>query len=254
MQYPSVRSIFPLRIKALREAIGISQDAFAKALDVSRAAIGYYENGTRLPDIEFLDKVVTKTGCYIGYLMGYSSTMNNAYTSLSADDFMDDTEIENFLTLGGSASFVYFIENEDTEKMFRLMDSMIFDNIYDPCVKDVLYYKLEKMFRAVCESVVGKCMLERDIGKKNYTASELEAHMKTQIDSINSALSKYEKYMEESRKKIDEDAAELRGQEKNDEQDPIKAFSKKMSSLEWQAYRAKKTRKEGGENAKETRG
>lgn len=70
-----VRSSFPNRLKTLRETIGVSQETFAKRLGVSRAAIGYYEKGERIPDILFLEAVRELTGCSLNFLLGYSDNM-----------------------------------------------------------------------------------------------------------------------------------------------------------------------------------
>lgn len=104
-----VKEEFPKRLKALREAIGVSQDDFAKALGVSRPTISYYEKGDRLPDIDMLGRINRLTECSIEYLMGYADNMKPAnveigrYTSLSdgAIDVLEDvsfhTDILNFL-------------------------------------------------------------------------------------------------------------------------------------------------------------
>lgn len=70
-----VRNSFPERLKTLRETIGVSQETFAKRLNVSRATIGYYEKGERVPDILFLEAVRELTGCSLNFLLGYSDNM-----------------------------------------------------------------------------------------------------------------------------------------------------------------------------------
>ena len=71
--------MFPNRIRAVREKIGLSQEQFAKALGLVRATIGYYETGGRKPDIDILNKIVDITGCSVEYLMGYTASMNPIY-------------------------------------------------------------------------------------------------------------------------------------------------------------------------------
>ena len=74
-----VRSMFPKRLKLLREAIGASQEELAVALGVSRPTISYYERGERLPDIEVFSRIGELTGCSLLYLLGYSDYMNKEY-------------------------------------------------------------------------------------------------------------------------------------------------------------------------------
>lgn len=62
-------------LKKLRETIGLNQAEFAEVLGISRAALSYYENGTRTPDIKFLIKVGVLTDCNFDYLLGDSPTM-----------------------------------------------------------------------------------------------------------------------------------------------------------------------------------
>ena len=41
----NVAEVFPARLLALRKAIGVSQETFAKKMGVSRGCIAYYESG-----------------------------------------------------------------------------------------------------------------------------------------------------------------------------------------------------------------
>ena len=50
----SCKNYFGERLRALRTECGLSQESLAKDLDISKSALGYYENCGRTPDIEFL--------------------------------------------------------------------------------------------------------------------------------------------------------------------------------------------------------
>lgn len=56
----------------LRVMLGMSQDAAAKALKVSRSALGYYERGERQPDAEFIIRAAKHYGVTSDYLLGLS--------------------------------------------------------------------------------------------------------------------------------------------------------------------------------------
>jgi len=65
----------------LREEMGISQEIAAKALNVSRSALGYYERGERQPDASFIIKAADFFGVTADYLLGrsdYRSVENQA--------------------------------------------------------------------------------------------------------------------------------------------------------------------------------
>lgn len=74
---------FAARLKAIRIELGLSQDALAKKLNVSRVALSYYENGQRTPDIEFLYNLQQVTGYPFEYLMCVSEAKEakNIYAS-----------------------------------------------------------------------------------------------------------------------------------------------------------------------------
>ena len=50
-------SNFSRLLKELRESKGLKQAELAEKLGVSRGSISFYENGDRVPDIEFLGTI-----------------------------------------------------------------------------------------------------------------------------------------------------------------------------------------------------
>lgn len=67
-----VMDAFSLRLKELREASGMNQDQLAKELGVSRGSISFYENGDRVPDIEFLFQMSKFFSVSTDWLLGLS--------------------------------------------------------------------------------------------------------------------------------------------------------------------------------------
>lgn len=65
--------MFAERFHKLREERGMSQDAFAKFLGLSRPTIGFYENGTRIPDALVLVQICERCGVPSDYLLGILS-------------------------------------------------------------------------------------------------------------------------------------------------------------------------------------
>lgn len=107
-----MKKIFPWRLKALREAIGIPQGEFAEALGVARATVSYYETGQRLPDIDFIARVHELTGCSINYLMGYDSNMGEHSTVIASRTGLNDKAIEE-LNFFDQASINFILTNRN---------------------------------------------------------------------------------------------------------------------------------------------
>lgn len=94
-----VKHIFAVRLKALREELGMSQNQLAKELDISRGSISFYENGQRTADIETLEKVAKFFKVDYDYLMGKSASR---YNKGDAEQILDslqlsDKSIENIV-------------------------------------------------------------------------------------------------------------------------------------------------------------
>lgn len=64
---------FSKRLKALRESVGLNQSQLAEKLGVSRGSISYYENGDRVPDIEFFYRVSKFFNVSLDFLIGEKS-------------------------------------------------------------------------------------------------------------------------------------------------------------------------------------
>lgn len=72
-----VKKKFGERLRELREKEGLTQAQLAKILNISRAALGYYENAERTPDIETLDLAATHFKVTSDYLLGRTSNKTN---------------------------------------------------------------------------------------------------------------------------------------------------------------------------------
>lgn len=66
-------SNFSRLLKELRESKGLKQAELAEKLGVSRGSISFYENGDRVPDIEFLGKTSEFFDVSCDYLLGFES-------------------------------------------------------------------------------------------------------------------------------------------------------------------------------------
>lgn len=71
-----VMDAFSLRLKKLREASGVNQAQLAEELGVSRGSISFYENGDRIPDIEFLFRMAKHFNVSSDWLLGLTDIQN----------------------------------------------------------------------------------------------------------------------------------------------------------------------------------
>lgn len=80
---------FSTRLKQLRESHGLTQSKLAKALNLSRGAISFYETQSRTPDITVLERVSSYFGVSYDYLLGRSDYPRDA-TAFGRRKGMDD--------------------------------------------------------------------------------------------------------------------------------------------------------------------
>lgn len=75
---------FSLRLKHLREKHGLSQAELADKIGVSRGSISFYENNSRVPDIDVLCSLCDFFSVSSDYLLGRSDQVVPSYSSASA--------------------------------------------------------------------------------------------------------------------------------------------------------------------------
>lgn len=73
----STAEMFGYKLRKLRNEKGISQQTLSNELQISKAALSYYENGQRVPDIDTLKKVAVFFNVSSDYLLGLSDISSN---------------------------------------------------------------------------------------------------------------------------------------------------------------------------------
>lgn len=63
-----------------------TQEEFAKFLGISRPTVGFYENGTRLPDALVLCQIAEKCNVSTDWILGLSNYKNSGTANLSVED------------------------------------------------------------------------------------------------------------------------------------------------------------------------
>lgn len=69
-------NVFGIRIKRLRKHKGINQVELGQALGITRAAVSYYENGERIPNIDVLRAAAEFFEVSSDYLIGLNNDQN----------------------------------------------------------------------------------------------------------------------------------------------------------------------------------
>ena len=67
-------SIFPMRLKSLRQSFNLTQPQLADKLGLSRSTISMYELGSREPDFETLEAIADFFNVDMNYLVGGEGT------------------------------------------------------------------------------------------------------------------------------------------------------------------------------------
>lgn len=210
-----VRKDFPQRIRNLREAAGLSQDAFAKALGVSRAAIGYYENGERLPDISFLATVYERTGCNLKYLLGYADTMvNYEYKNYALNYDLTDAHMQNLESLLECSIFKEILSKKEFVEFFEELERYEWDFPHDDQTRVIVEY--------LCVATLGRMVGKAFVENKPWLINneELEKSKQTSrdkvVDHINEVRGNRKKYTLTKKQ-----AAMLERIKKENEDDPF---------------------------------
>lgn len=92
---------FSSKLRTLRKRENLQQGELAQELGVSRGSISFYENGDRVPDIEFLSRVSTYFNVSADWLLGLSETESRDADIRRVCDFTDLPQkfVEEYLWL-----------------------------------------------------------------------------------------------------------------------------------------------------------
>ena len=67
-----IENILPIRLKAIRNAAGLSQREMAERVGVSNKVLSFYEQGRNTPDAAFIARFAEVNQCSADYLLGLS--------------------------------------------------------------------------------------------------------------------------------------------------------------------------------------
>ncbi len=107
------REVFCARLRSLREDSDLSQGELAEELGVSRGAVSFYENGDRLPNIDFLYKVCDFFSISPSYLLGFTDEKGNVETIVKRNSeiplYDSDIEVMKKIAQDGCSFYLHKI-------------------------------------------------------------------------------------------------------------------------------------------------
>lgn len=157
------------KIKALRTAAGHTQDDLALLLNKQRQVVSYYENGTRMPNLNEVIILARKYNTTTDYLLGLSNTATSDTDIKNICDYtgLDEDTINNLNLILGSDSypsygfdefyqfctkFVYNIGNNFNEFNF-ISNLNKFVNIFFEHKKDYNKKKTQNELKQINEEI-----------------------------------------------------------------------------------------------------
>lgn len=126
--------VFAERFSKLRGEM--TQDKFAKYLGISRPTVGFYENGTRLPDALVLKQISEKCNVSSDWLLGLSDVNSNNSDIQSVCKFTGLTEgaIKTILSLYETE---HILDNDNAMNMAQVLSRMIEEPCFTPMLEDL---------------------------------------------------------------------------------------------------------------------
>lgn len=227
LEVDSLRVEASKNLRKLREEIGVNQDTFAKVMGVSRAALSYYENNSRTPDIDFINTVALKTECSIPYLLGWTSIAKPKYEKLGAVLDMTEEEIERLQMLSNQYAFREIFESDDLIKILDMISFNAYKSALDPEKKELLLWKCMKIMEDLLRKMIDEeiASLERLPDTKKRLAEE-RAQREESERQMEEIYNNVKKEIIAERQTIIE---RIKSEQANN---PFSAFRKKMSSKE----------------------
>lgn len=117
--------VFSARLKELRQESGLTIEAFANRVGVSKSSVGYYENQNRLPDVATAARMAEVLNVTTDYLAGRSNARTQAPKLKSICDYvgLSDKSVEMLALLKK--------ENPKRSAMINLLLEQAADDITD---------------------------------------------------------------------------------------------------------------------------
>ena len=228
----AVNEVFADRLKQLREVAGLSQAALAERLGVSRGSISFYENGERIPDIVFLDKVSEFFGgVSLDYLLGYVHNKMPENIDIGLRLGLSDKAIESLTEAHYDTELLsLMIENEHFEELMDCLSRYMFvsvDTTLAPFIKhydavletDFNSYIMGEYFKSIVKEirshVRGREIMEREGINPNDPAS-IQQYLDRSAERLKATKDRYEKQRAEDLERMEMEFLDPKFQEERE--------------------------------------
>lgn len=141
-------------LKKLREAIGVTQEDFAKVMGVSRATLSYYENGNRTPDLDFINMVGLETECSFDYLLGWSDIMSPKQYSLENLHELNEIQLNRLDRYCASRPFRTLLGSFEFLEMIRILGNYKEYALVNGCDHEMYVWRCINLITPVLESII----------------------------------------------------------------------------------------------------
>jgi transcriptional regulator with XRE-family HTH domain len=229
--FMEVNEVFADRLKQLREVAGLSQAALAERLGVSRGSISFYENGERIPDIVFLDKVAEFFGGVpLDYLLGYVQNKIPENIDMGLRLGLSDKAIENLSDARYDTELLsLMIEDELFEDMMNCLTRYFYasEDPWAPYIKhhdailesdfntSIMGEYFKSIVKSIRSKVRGAAIMEREGLDPNNPAS-LKIYYDRTMERIKASTDKYEKQKAETMAKMEREFVDPKFEEERE--------------------------------------
>jgi len=120
---------FKTRFYQLRDELNMTQAAFAQFLGISRPTVGFYENGSRIPDAQTLADIACHCNVSTDWLVGISDYRRDEVRGYNLEDMRFTEKAANTLGVLSTAEFIASRQEQASE------ESILMGNAYGLLVK-----------------------------------------------------------------------------------------------------------------------
>ncbi len=107
------------RLKELREKRNLTQEELGRILNLNKSTISHYENNSRTPDLDKLERFANYYGVELNYIVGLD---NNCYSEKRSIR-MSDEELELILEIRKTKNYNKILS--DPKRYTKLLDMSI---------------------------------------------------------------------------------------------------------------------------------
>lgn len=160
------------RIKAERERLDFTQEAFADLVDLSKQQLSNYELNKRQPDYDTLVKIAQSLNVSTDYILGNTESKNTENTEISRKLGLSDKSIEKLSTITRKTSFDLNVPNGDITN--NEYNSVIINKLIEDDNFEILIHFIKQYINSFkIEELKKEIMLNKILYEDNTTGEKI---------------------------------------------------------------------------------